>query len=125
MTATIQGNDIGIPPGTNTTDAYKFKSTCGSGACSRVGLIRKSGGRNVKSTLHKTAPGVYKGTEGPEPYTCVTPRDAPGQFTGDHKIKVTKSADGLAKKISERTQIHITDCTETFENVSLKGKLKN
>ena len=124
VTATIQDNDIGIPAGTNTTDVYVFKSTCRSGACAKVGLIRKSGGRNVKSTLNKTAPGVYKGTEGPEPYTCVKPIGTPGQFTGDHKIKVTKSANGLATKISGTTAIHITGCTETFENVALKGKLK-
>ncbi|HEX7059432.1 MAG TPA: hypothetical protein VF176_06230 [Solirubrobacterales bacterium] len=124
VTATIQDNDIGIPVGTDTTDVYVFKSTCKSGACSKVGLIRKSGGRNVKSTLHKTAPGVYKGTEGPEPYVCVKPIGAPGQFTGDHKIKVTKSANGLATKVSGTTAIHITGCTETFEDVALKGKLK-
>jgi hypothetical protein len=122
--ATIQDNDIGIPVGTGTTDVYSFKSTCKSGACSKVGLTRKSGARNVKSTLRKTAPGVYKGSEGPEPYTCVKPIGAPGQFTGDHKIKVTKSANGLATKISGTTAIHITGCTETFENVTFRGKLK-
>jgi hypothetical protein len=121
---TIQGNDIGIPAGTKTTDTYVFKSTCKSGACAKVKLTRKAGGRNVKSTLKKTAPGVYKGTEGPEPYTCVKPLGAPGQFTGDHTIKVTKAKNGLATKISGTTAIHITGCTETYENVALKGKLK-
>jgi hypothetical protein len=124
MTATILGNDIGIPVGTVTTDVYVFKSTCGgSGACAKVGLTREAGERDVKSTLHKTAPGVYKGTEGPEPYTCVKPPGAAGQFTGEHKITVTKSKNGLAKKISGKTVIHITGCTETLEEVKLKGKL--
>jgi hypothetical protein len=124
MTATILGNDIGIPEGSVTADTYVFKSTCkGSGACARVGLTRESGGRDVKSTLHKTAPGVYKGNEGPEPYTCVKPIGAPGQFTGEHKITVTKAQNGLAKKVSGKTVIHITGCTETYEEVSLRGKL--
>jgi hypothetical protein len=125
VTATIQGNDIGIAPGTKTTDVYTFKSTCGSGACAKVKLTRKSGTRNVKSTLHQTAPGTYEGTEGPQPYTCVTPLGTPGQFTADHKIKVTKSQNGLAKNISGTTEVHITGCTETFEKVKLTGKLKN
>lgn len=124
VTATIEGNDIGIPPGTVTTDVYAFKSTCGSGGCPKVGLTRKSGGRNLKSTLKKTAPGVYKGTEGPSAYTCVKPLGDPGQFTADHKIKVTKSANGRATKISGEIKIHITGCTETFENGKLTGKLK-
>jgi hypothetical protein len=124
VTGKIQGNDIGIPAGTVSTDTYKFKSTCGSGACAKVKLTRTSGGRNIKSTLKKIAPGVYKGTEGPAPYTCVKPLGAPGQFTGDHTIKVTKSKDGLATKIGGTTLIHITGCAETFENVSLSGKLK-
>jgi hypothetical protein len=123
MTATILSNDIGIPPGTVTSDVYVFKSTCPKGGCAKVGLTRESGGRDVKSTLHRTAPGVYKGNEGPEPYTCVKPIGAPGQFTGEHRIKVTKSKNGRAKKISGNTVIHITGCTETIEEVKLAGKL--
>jgi hypothetical protein len=124
VTMTIGGNDIGIPPGTVGTDVYTFKSTCGAGACSKVTLTRKSGGRNFKSTLKKTALGLYKGTEGPFAYTCVKPLGAPGQFTADHKVKVTKSENGLAKKISGEIKIHITGCTETFENGTLSGKKK-
>ena len=121
---TIKGNDIGIAPGTLGADVYKFKSTCGKGSCAKVKLTRKAGGREIKSTLHKTAPGVYEGTEGPAPYVCVNPLGGKGEFTGDHKIKVTrKSKAGLAKKISGTTVIHITGCTETFEEVSLQGKL--
>jgi len=124
VTATIGANDIGIPAGTVTTDEYVFKSTCPKGACAKVKLTRKSGGRNVKSTLKKTAPGVYKGTEGPEPYVCVNPIGKKGEFTGDHKITVTKKAkDGLAKKISGKLVIHITGCVETIEEVKLTGKL--
>jgi hypothetical protein len=124
VTATILNNDIGIPSGTVTSDVYAFKSTCGgSGGCAKVKLTRSSGGRNVKSTLRRTAPGVYEGTEGPELYTCVKPLGAAGQFTGEHKITVTKAKNGLAKKISGKTVIHITGCTETIEEVALKGKL--
>jgi hypothetical protein len=124
VTATILSNDIGIPPGSVTTDVYVFKSTCGGkGGCAKVGLTRESGGRDVKSTLHKTAPGVYKGVEGPEPYVCVNPIGTKGEFTGEHKITVTKSQKGKAKKISGKTVIHITGCNETIEEVSLRGKL--
>src|SRR3954453_20191247 len=118
MTATIMGNDIGIEPGAVTTDVYVFKSTCGGkGGCAKVGLRRESGDRDVKSTLHRTAPGVYKGTEGPEPYTCIKPLGDPGQFTGDHKITVTKSKNGRARKVTGRLVIHITGCSETYEEV--------
>jgi hypothetical protein len=124
MTATILSNDIGIPSGTVTTDVYVFKSTCkGSGGCARVGLTRKSGERNIKSTLKRTAPGVYKGTEGPVPYTCVKPLGAAGQFTGEHKITVTKAKNGKARKVSGKLVIHITGCTETIEEASLRGNL--
>jgi hypothetical protein len=124
MTATIMGNDIGIEPGSVTSDVYVFKSTCGGkGGCAKVGLTRESGERDVKSTLHRTAPGVYKGTEGPEPYTCIKPPGAPGQFTGDHKITVTKSKNGRARKVTGRLVIHITGCSETYEEAKLKGSL--
>jgi hypothetical protein len=123
MTATILSNDIGIPPGSVTSDVYVFKSTCKKGGCPSIGLTRESGDRDVKSTLKRTAPGVYKGTEGPEPYVCVNPLGANGQFTGDHKITVTKAKNGLAKKVSGKTVIHITGCNETIEEVSLRGKL--
>jgi hypothetical protein len=123
MTATILSNDIGIPPGSVTTDVYVFKSTCRKGACAKVGLTRGSGGRDVKSTLRRTAPGVYKGNEGPEPYVCVNPIGTKGEFTGEHKITVTKSRKGRATKVSGKTVIHITGCTETIEEVKLRGKL--
>lgn len=123
MTATILNNDMGIPSGTVTTDVYTFKSTCGSGGCPKVQLTRKSGNRNVKSSLHQTAPGVYKGNEGPQPYTCITPLGAAGQFTGQHTIKVTKVKNGLAQAISGKLVVHITGCKETVEEVALKGKL--
>jgi hypothetical protein len=124
VTGTVGGNDIGIPAGTETTDVYVFKSTCsGTGGCAKVNLTRKSGGRNVKSILKKTAPGAYKGSEGPLPYTCVKPLGAAGQFTGENRIKVTKAKNGKAKKISGKLVVHITGCTETFEEASIVGKL--
>jgi hypothetical protein len=124
VTGTVEGNDIGVPAGTITTETYVFKSTCGSGGCAKVALTRKSAGRTVKSTLKRTAPGVYKGTEGPSPYTCVKPLGSPGQFTADHKITVTKAKKGLATKIAGEIKVHITGCTETFENAKLTGKAK-
>jgi hypothetical protein len=123
VTGSVEGNDIGVPAGTVTTEVYTFKSSCGSGGCPKVTLTRKSASRKIKSTLKKVAPGVYKGSEGPSPYTCVDPLGAPGQFTADHKIKVTKSAGGLATRISGEIKTHITGCTETFENAKVTGKL--
>lgn len=123
VTATILSNDIGIPVGSVTTDTYVFKSTCRKGGCARVGLTRDAGERDVKSTLRRTAPGVYKGNEGPEPYVCVNPIGEKGEFTGEHKIKVTKARRGRATRISGKTVIHITGCTETIEEVKLRGKL--
>jgi hypothetical protein len=124
MSAVILSNDIGIPPGTETIETYAFKSTCRKGACTSVGLTRESGGRNVKSTLRQTKPGVYKGIEGPEPYVCVKPIGAPGTFTGEHKVTVTKkNKKGKATKVSDKLVIHIDGCTETIEEVVLKGKL--
>ena len=123
VTATIGVNDVGIPAGTVTTDEYAFKATCAKGACAKVKLTRKSGGRNVKSTLKKTAPGVYEGKEGPEPYTCVRPLGTKGAFTSDVMVKVTKKAkNGLAKKITGKLVVHITGCVEEIEEAKLTGK---
>jgi hypothetical protein len=123
MSAVILSNDIGIPPGSATTETYAFKSTCKKGACSQVGLTRDYGGKNVKSTLRRTAPGTYKGTEGPEPYVCVNPIGTPGTFTGDHKVTVEKSKNGKATRVKDKLVIHIDGCTETIEETILKGKL--
>jgi hypothetical protein len=123
VTATIQNNDIGIQPGSVTSDVYVFKSSCPKGACKTVGLTRESGERDVKSTLKRTAPRVYKGIEGPEPYVCINPIGAKGTFTGEHKITVTKAKKGKATRITGKTVIHISGCIETFEDVKLKGKL--
>src|SRR5882672_9666549 len=73
VTGTVQDSDFvpPVPAGTKITDTYKFVATCGSGECAKVKLTRSSGGRNVKSTLKRVKPGVYKGNEGPAPYTCV------------------------------------------------------
>jgi hypothetical protein len=124
VTETIGVNDVGLPAGTVSTDTYVFKSLCGKGACAKVTLTRKSGGRNVRSTLRKISPGVYEGTESPQPYTCVRPLGDKGQFSGTNKITVTrKSKDGLAKEFTGRLSVQITGCTEEIEEASLKGKL--
>jgi hypothetical protein len=124
MSAVILSNDIGIPPGSETTETYAFKSSCGGkGACPKVGLTRDRDGSNVKSTLRRSGPGVYKGTEGPEPYVCVNPIGTPGTYTGDHKVTVLKSKNGKATRVKDKLVIHIDGCTETIEEVILKGKL--
>jgi hypothetical protein len=124
VTGTVQDSDFvpAVPPGTKITDTYKFVSTCGSGECAKVKLTRTSGGRNVKSTLKRLKPGVYKGKEGPAPYTCVAPIGNPGQFTGVNKVKVTKSSNGRATKFTGTSKIKFTGCTETFENSKVTGK---
>jgi hypothetical protein len=124
VTGSVTGNDIGVPPGTVTSETYTFKSSCPAGGCAKVTLTRKSASRKIKSTLKKVGPGVYKGNEGPSPYVCVNPIGTPGQFTAEHKIKVTKSAGGQATRISGEIKTHITGCTETFENAKISGKLK-
>ena len=86
-------------------------------------LIRVAGARNVKSTLHRTAPGRYRGTEGPTPYTCLTPFGDPGTFTAVNKVRVTKSKNGKATKIAGSIKTKISGCTETFENAKFTGKL--
>lgn len=121
VTGAVRGNDIGIPAGSPVHDTFAFKSTCGRGACKKVGLTRDAGGRDVKSTLHMTKPGVYEGNEGPEPYTCVNPIGQPGQFTGHTKIKVTKAKSGKATKIAGQTHQTFTGCKETYEDVDFKG----
>jgi hypothetical protein len=126
VTGTVQDSDYvpAIPPGTKTNDIYRFKSRCASGACARVKLNRDAGGRHIRSTLHKTAPRRYRGTEGPQPYLCVDPIGDPGQFTSTHTIRVTRARNGHATRFSGQIKIRITGCTETFENVAVEGKLR-
>ncbi|HEU4600304.1 MAG TPA: hypothetical protein VFS26_11170 [Solirubrobacterales bacterium] len=124
VTGTVLNNDIGIPEGTEITDVFVFKSTCGgTGGCAKAVLTRKSGGRNFKSTLKRKAPGVYKGTEGPYPYTCVDPIGTKGQFTGQNKITVTKAKKGKAIKISGKLVDRYTGCNETVEEATVTGRL--
>lgn len=123
VTQTIGANDIGIPNGQKAQDTYTFKSTCKSGACKTVTLTRKSGARNVKSTLTRNKKGVYVGSEGPAAYTCVNPIGTPGTFTGDHTVKVTKSKKGKATRISGTLVTHIKGCTETTESAKISGTL--
>lgn len=124
VTGTVLNNDIGIPEGSEITDVYVFKSTCGgTGGCAKVVLTRKSGGRNFKSVLKMKAPGVYKGSEGPYPYTCVDPIGTKGQFTGQNKITVTKAKKGKAIKISGKLVDRFTGCNETIEEATVTGRL--
>lgn len=122
---TIKGNDLGVPAGTKTDDVFKFTSRCKAGACAKIKLDRDGGDNShYKSTLRKTRPGVYKGTEGPEPYTCLDNDEA--TFTAKHTIKVTRARNGKATAIGGTTNIKIAGCSAgTFVNYTLKGKLDN
>jgi hypothetical protein len=124
VSSVIGQNDIGVPQGQKNPDTYTFKAGCKKGTCKSVTLTRASGTRNIKSTLTRNKKGVYVGTEGPVPYTCVKPIGNPGTFTGDHTIKITKSKKGKATKISGTGAIHIKGCTETIEKFTLTGTLK-
>ena len=125
VTGTVTGTDInGLSPGAHNKDTFTFAATCPSGGCPKVKLTRDAGGRNVKSTLKRVKPGVYKGDEGPVAYTCVSPLGDPGSFTGNNKIKVTKTDHGKATAISGTSKIKFKGCDETFENTKIKGTLK-
>jgi hypothetical protein len=123
--ATIHGNDLGIADGTKTNDVFKFTSRCPSGACARVKLDRDGGNhKHYKSTLRKVKPGVYKGTEGPFPYTCAN--EANSTFTTKHTIRVTKTKDGKATAFGGTSKVTITNCSfVSFVNYTLKGTLGN
>jgi hypothetical protein len=125
VTGTVKSTDInGLNPGDKSHDTYTFKPTCAHGPCDKIKLTRDSGGRNVKSTLKEKKPGVYKGTEGPVNYTCVSPLGDPGHFSGVNKIVITDSHHGKATAISGTSKITFTGCDETFENTKIKGTLK-
>ena len=53
-------------------DVFKFTASCKAPkACAKIKLDRDGGDHShYRSTLTKTAAGVYKGTEGPFPYKC-------------------------------------------------------
>lgn len=127
--ATVKDNDFRIPQGTVTKDVYRFRSPCDSGACKKVKLDRKGGSveHHYKSTLTKVSPGVYKGTEGPYPYTdCNVPGGENASFKANHKIEVTKARNGKAKKIGGKTDIEIDGCPfGSFVKYTLKGVLDN
>src|SRR5215210_8084098 len=104
-------------------DVFKFTSKCASGGCARVKLDRDGGNHShYKSTLRKTKPGVYKGTEGPYPYSCLN--DANATFTAKHTIRVTKTKNGKATAFSGNSKVTIANCSiATFINYTLKGTL--
>jgi hypothetical protein len=124
VVGTIQGNDFGVPAGTTTDDVFKFSSRCKSGECARVKLDRDGGDHShYKSTLRRVRRGVYKGTEGPEPYSC--PDNNAATFTAKHTIKVTKAKKGKATAIGGSTKITIANCdAASFVNYTLKGTLR-
>jgi hypothetical protein len=124
VTGTVKSTDInGLNPGDKNHDTYTFKG-CDKAGCAKVQLTRDAGGRNVKSTLKKIKPGVYKGKEGPENYTCISPILNPGHFSGVNKIKITDSHKGKATEIAGTSKVTFTGCDETFENTKIKGTLK-
>jgi hypothetical protein len=122
--ATIQQNDFGVPPGTKTSDVWKF-TKCRRAGCRTVKLDRQGGTSNAhyKSTLHKVRKGVYKGTEGPYPYSCPTNGNA--TFTAANTVRLTKAKDGKATewKGTEKTKIQNCDLV-SYVNYTLVGKLR-
>jgi hypothetical protein len=128
VVATIHENDFNpgpIPDGTTTKDVFKFTASCKAPkACAKIKLDRDGGDHShYKSTLTKTAPGVYKGTEGPFPYTCGN--NANATFTAKHVIRVTKAKNRRAKRISGTSKVTIANCPfATFVNYTLKGTLR-
>lgn len=124
VVATVKANDFGIAPGTKAQETYKFKSTCPSGSCKKVKLLRTDNGGTYKSTLKSAGSGVYEGTEGPYPYPSCLDNGA-ATFTADHKIKVTDSDHGDATKISGTTNVQVAGCTSfSFVDYKLRGTPK-
>lgn len=123
VVGTIKSNDFGIPEGRKTPDVFKFTSRCKSGGCARVKLDRDGGDhQHYKSTLRKTRPGVYKGTEGPYRYSCL---DSRSTFIAKHTVRVTRAADGKATAFKGKTHIEIANCSvATFVNYTLKGTIR-
>jgi hypothetical protein len=128
VVGTIHENDFNpgpIPDGTTTKDVFKFTASCKAPkACAKIKLDRDGGDHShYKSTLSKTAAGVYKGTEGPFPYTCGNNADA--TFTAKHVIRVTKAKNRRAKRIGGTSKVTIANCAfATFVNYTLKGTLR-
>ncbi|MEA2462003.1 MAG: hypothetical protein QOH90_2180 [Actinomycetota bacterium] len=124
VVGTIHANDFGIPDGTTTPDEFKFTAKCPAPrACAKIKLDRDGGNHShYKSTLRKVKPGVYKGTEGPYPYSCIDNNAA--TFTAKHTIKVTKAKSGKATAIGGSTKITIANCdAASFVNYTLKGTI--
>jgi hypothetical protein len=88
-----------------------------------VSLDRDGGGEHYKSTLHRTSPGIYEGTEGPEPYpACLDNQFA--TFTAEHTIEVTAKKKDKAKEIGGTTNVQISGCEQTtFVDYTLVGVL--
>lgn len=128
VVATIHENDFNpgpIPDGTTTKDVFKFTAPCRAPkACAKIKLDRDGGDHShYKSTLTKTAPGVYKGTEGPFPYKCGN--DPNSTFTAKHVIRVTKARNGRARRIGGTSKVTIANCRfATYVNYTLKGTLR-
>src|SRR3954463_3675132 len=122
--ATIQQNDLGVPPGTKTADVWKF-TKCRRAGCKTVKVDRQGGTANAhyKSTMHKVRKGVYKGTEGPYPYQC--PNSPNATFTAANTVKLTKAKDGKATEWKGTEKVKVQNCSFLpFVNYTLVGKLR-
>ena len=124
VVGTIHANDFGIPDGPTTPDVWKFTSKCRRGQCRTVKVDRDGGNHaHYKSTLTRVRKNVYKGTEGPYPYSC--PDNAHSTFTAKHTIKITKSKNGKATEFSGKSNVKIANCGfASFVNYTLKGKMR-
>ncbi len=126
--ATVIASDVPTePPGTTNSRTYKFTPLCHKGPCAKVKLKREYGsfGRVATSKLHRTAPGVYEGTEAPRSVICTG--GATGSTESQLTVKITGKSkkDGRATKISGSLHFTITGCpVETYLDSTFSGKKK-
>jgi hypothetical protein len=125
VTITITGGDGPPPAGTKVKRLYKFNSTCpGKNSCDTVVISRQtSTGSFVDTTLTRTEPGVYEGTEEQEDPLCASGTPADGRTTDIH-IETTDKKGKKATKVAGELHSEMVGCEETFQDGTLKGKLK-
>jgi hypothetical protein len=119
---TIASDVPKAPPGSTDTRTYKFRPLCHEGACAKVKFTREAGSGRYTSKLHKTAPGVYEGSETPRSYLCTG--GATGEIDTQLTVKITRKKDGKATKISGSLHFDFTGCPETFQDATFSGKKK-
>jgi hypothetical protein len=88
---------------------YKFTPKCDVGPCFRVVFKRQtSSGHFIHSRLHRTAPGVYDGTERVKGAFCEKhPGHGPVRLKVRHHVRIVKAVDGNATKIKGRSNYRL------------------